>query len=204
MPRPACEVPPDARTWKNSSKMRARCSGAMPIPVSTTSMTTTASAAAGADDDTAGARVANRVRNQVAQDARQQRRIAVDGEARAHGREPQALRLGLRRELLCDLAEQRPERDACAVGDEHAGFELRQVDQLAELRFQRLERLLHAGHEQARVGLDPAARRVLRRTARRHAAADADRGSRRRAAATWRGSPLPLPRVPRRRRGSAP
>ena len=56
-----------------------------------------------ADDNPASARIAHRIGNQVAEDAREERGIAVDGEMRRHHCEGKTAAGGLRREFDGDL-----------------------------------------------------------------------------------------------------
>src|SRR2546423_2419954 len=80
-----------------------------------------------ADHYAASARITHRIGNQISNDAREERGIAVDGDMRRHSRERKTARDGLRRKFAGDLRKQWRQRDALSFRPQNAGFQARQV-----------------------------------------------------------------------------
>jgi hypothetical protein len=93
------------------------------------------------------ARVADRVRDQVHECSREHVAIGADHRRGRYEAERQALALGQRRELGHEPAQQRPERHVVGRGPDHAGIELRDVEEGAEQPLDRLERGLGIGDQ---------------------------------------------------------
>jgi hypothetical protein len=108
-------------------------------------------APARADDDAAAARVAQRVRGEVAQHALEELRVRLDGEPRRDEAQREAARGRLDAELARELVEQRRERHALAARVERARPRARQVDQLRELRLEPAERAAHARDQRPKL-----------------------------------------------------
>ena len=151
-------------------------------------------------------RVADRVGDEVAEDALEQRRRRCDHDARCRHAQREALRVRLRLQLGPSSArQQRAERDARGRRrHERAGFEAREVEQLFELALQRRRPRAARCRPAAATRPPTRASPAPRRRGRARAAAGAGRGSPRRAAATSRDSPTRRRRAPRGPRATVP
>lgn len=94
------------------------------------------------DQHAALERVAQRVRHQVVEDARQHHVVAAHPQVGLARHQPQALLFGHRAEVAADLVEQPVEREVDPLRLQHAGVELREVQQLGE---QPVERVIYMG-----------------------------------------------------------
>ncbi len=95
-----------------------------------------------ADHDAAARRVAHRVSDEIANHPFEEGRVAVDGEPRGCAAQDEPLRRRLRLEFRDDAREERRQRDARAFGRKRAGLEPRQIEQLRELRLERIDGVL--------------------------------------------------------------
>ena len=94
-------------------------------------------------DDAARARVPDRVRHQILEDALQQDHVAGDGQVRAAHREPQALALRERFEALRQLRQQVGQEHRLQLRPDDAGIELGDVQERLDQVLDRLEPALH-------------------------------------------------------------
>jgi hypothetical protein len=101
----------------------------------------------GAEHDATGARIANGIRDEIANDALEQYRIGVDGESCPHRAQDEAIGDSLRSQVGCDAREQRLEREWRRRRMQCSGLQLRQVEKLREQSFECLDRRPDAGDE---------------------------------------------------------
>ena len=110
-------------------------------------------AAASSEHDAARARVAQRVREEVAQDALEKHGIGIDAPACGHHAQCETASGRLGPEVGGETGEQRRKRDLATVGLHRAGVEPGQVEQLPEQRFERLDRSVDACRERLHLGV---------------------------------------------------
>ena len=96
-----------------------------------------AAAPARADHHAALRRVAQRVGDEVAQDALQQHGVRAHREARRHDREPEVALDRLGREIVGEPVEQRIEEEGARLRGHRAGLQLGDVEERGKQRFER-------------------------------------------------------------------